>query len=138
MFSTFAPTLEKLAWQCGADPAKLAATVQRRNAELKATSPDASTTDDVFTIERGPFYAMGPVSCFVRGTEGGMSVNTKLQILRADGTPIEGLFGAGLFGQGGTVLEGHGQHLSWAFTSGRLAGRHAAYEANTPAITISS
>ncbi len=29
------------------------------------------------------------------------------------------------FGQGGLLLKGHGHHLGWAFTSGRLAGRYA-------------
>jgi hypothetical protein len=27
------------------------------------------------------------------------------------------------------LLEGHGHHLGWAFTSGRLAGRNAAHDA---------
>jgi len=29
------------------------------------------------------------------------------------------------------MLEGHGHHLGWAFTSGRMAGRNAAYLALT-------
>ena len=41
--------------------------------------------------------------------------------------PIPGLFAAGFIGMGGMLLEGHGHHIGWAFTSGRLAGRHAAY-----------
>jgi fumarate reductase flavoprotein subunit len=89
-------------------------------------------------IEAAPFYALGPVSCFVRGTEGGLAVNERLQILDANHEPIEGVFGAGLFGQGGVMLEGHGQHLSWAFTSGRLAGRNAAYLANSTGVADSA
>ena len=38
------------------------------------------------------------------------------------------LYAAGSAGQGGVLLEGHGHHLGWAFTSGRLAGAHAARE----------
>jgi hypothetical protein len=32
---------------------------------------------------------------------------------------------------GGALLEGHGHHLGWAFTSGRLAGREAAFNVVT-------
>jgi hypothetical protein len=28
------------------------------------------------------------------------------------------------------LLEGHGHHLGWAFISGRIAGRNAAYQAS--------
>jgi succinate dehydrogenase/fumarate reductase flavoprotein subunit len=45
---------------------------------------------------------------------------------------IPGLFAAGSAGQGGLLLEGHGHHLGWAFTSGRLAGRHAAFAEPAP------
>jgi hypothetical protein len=34
----------------------------------------------------------------------------------------------------GQLLEGHGHHLGWAFTSGRIAGRAAACRALTPAL----
>jgi FAD binding domain len=57
---------------------------------------------------------------------GGLRVNERLQVLSKAGEPIEGLYAAGSVGQGGVLLEGHGHHLGWAFTSGRLAGRHAA------------
>jgi predicted oxidoreductase len=53
-------------------------------------------------------------------------VNEHLQVLTADGKPIPGLFAAGSNGQGGLLLKGHGHHLGWAFTSGRIAGRNAA------------
>ena len=42
-----------------------------------------------------------------------------------------GLFAAGATGQGGLLLKGHGHHLAWAFTSGRRAGRSAAFEVTT-------
>jgi predicted oxidoreductase len=54
-------------------------------------------------------------------------VNERLEVLGAEGHPIPGLFAAGSTGQGGLLLKGHGHHLGWAFTSGRLAGRHAAH-----------
>jgi predicted oxidoreductase len=52
-------------------------------------------------------------------------VNTNHQVIRGDGTVIPGLYAVGSAGQGGLLLEGHGHHLGWAFTSGRLAARHA-------------
>lgn len=73
-----------------------------------------------------PFYALGPVKSYVVFTDGGLAVNNELQVLRADGSVIEGLYAAGSAGQGGLLLEGHGHHLGWAFVSGRVAGRRAA------------
>lgn len=115
-----APTLETLAIKLSADPAKLAKAVADQNAVAKAKG------GDMLTIEQGPFYAMGPVSCFVPGTEAGLAVDEQFRILGKDGKPIPGLFGAGILAQGGVMLEGHGHHLGWAFTSGRLAGIQAA------------
>lgn len=73
-----------------------------------------------------PFYALGPVKSYVVFTDGGLAVNNDLQVLRADGSVIEGLYAGGSAGQGGLLLEGHGHHLGWAFVSGRIAGRKAA------------
>jgi predicted oxidoreductase len=60
-------------------------------------------------------------------------VNDRLQVLRQDGSAIDGLYAAGSAGQGGLLLEGHGHHLGWAFISGRIAGRNAAFD--TPLTT---
>ena len=125
-----APTLEGLARSIGADPQTLAFTVHERNAQLATNS-----TLGTLSIAVAPFYALGPVSCYVRGTEGGLAVDERFRLLGSNGAPLEGVFGAGLFGQGGTLLEGHGHHLGWAFTSGRLAGRNAAHLATSPTVT---
>jgi predicted oxidoreductase len=55
-------------------------------------------------------------------------VSERLEVLRGDGSPIRGLYAAGSTGQGGLLLEGHGHHLGWAFISGRIAGRNAAFD----------
>jgi len=47
-------------------------------------------------------------------------------VLGENDVPIDGLWAAVSTGQGGLLLEGHGHHLGWGFTSGRIAGRHAA------------
>ena len=61
-------------------------------------------------------------------TDGGLKVTERLEVVRADGAIIRGLYAAGSTGQGGLLLEGHGHHLGWAFISGRIAGRNAAFE----------
>ena len=57
------------------------------------------------------------------------ALNETLQVLDAKDQPIPGLYAAGSAGQGGLLLKGHGHHLIWAFTSGRLAGRYASRDA---------
>ena len=71
--------------------------------------------------------ALGPVRSVFVHNEGGLAVSDRLEVLGRDDRPIPGLFAAGATGQGGLLLKGHGHHLAWAFASGRLAGRHAAF-----------
>jgi fumarate reductase flavoprotein subunit len=75
-----------------------------------------------------PFYALGPVRSVFVHNEGGLAVDRHHRVLGPDDRPIPGLYAAGSTGQGGLLLKGHGHHLAWAFTSGRLAGRHAAFQ----------
>jgi succinate dehydrogenase/fumarate reductase flavoprotein subunit len=75
-----------------------------------------------------PFFALGPAKSWIVFTEGGLKVDARLRVLDRNNNPIKGLYAAGSVGQGGLLLEGHGHHLAWAFTSGRLAGRNAAFE----------
>ena len=126
-----APSIEALARKIGADPLTLVQTISKRNASLAPDMSEGGTASGTLSIEVGPFYAMGPVSCFAMGTDGGLAINEQFQILGENEQPIPGLFGAGTVGLGGLMAEGHGHHLGWAFTSGRLAGRNAAYLANT-------
>lgn len=77
-------------------------------------------------LDTPPYYALGPARSWVAFTEGGLRVDRKLRVLDEGGQPIAGLYAAGSCGQGGVLLEGHGHHLAWTFTSGRLAGAHAA------------
>lgn len=77
-------------------------------------------------LGKGPYYALGPVKSWIILTDGGLTVNRSHQVIRGDGSVVPGLYAVGSTGQGGLLLEGHGHHLAWAFTSGRLAGRHAA------------
>jgi len=114
-----ADTIEALAVSLDVAPVNLAATIRDYNAAGRGTRPP---------LANGPFYALGPVKSYVVFTDGGLKVNERLAVLREDGTVIRGLYAAGSAGQGGLVLEGHGHHLGWAFISGRIAGRHAAFD----------
>lgn len=110
----------ELATKIGADPSALAAAIKERNEALKAGG-DFSVFGD------SPLYALGPVRSYVNLTDGGLAIDEQFRVLDRDGSPVPHLFAAGSAGQGGVMLAGHGHHLGWAFTSGRLAGRNAAF-----------
>jgi succinate dehydrogenase/fumarate reductase flavoprotein subunit len=115
-----ADTLAELAAKTGMDPRKLEESVAAYNAT------DAG--GDRRPLASPPYYALGPVRAYIMTTDGGLAVNERLQVLGENDAPVPGLYAAGSTGQGGLLLEGHGHHLGWGFTSGRLAGRHAAAE----------
>lgn len=116
---TEAPTLEGLATALGLPPQALAAAVQQGNERKRAQGRPE--------LGQGPWFALGPLQAFLIQTNGGLAVNRELAVLDGADQPIPGLFAAGNAGQGGLALFGHGHHLGWAFTSGRLAGRAAAH-----------
>lgn len=115
-----AQTLEDLASKIGVPSAELARTVSDYNQKRPTGAQPIGTP---------PFYALGPAKSWIVLTDGGAKVNERLQVLDQHGRAIAGLYASGSTGQGGVLLEGHGHHLGWAFTSGRLAGRFAAMEA---------
>jgi succinate dehydrogenase/fumarate reductase flavoprotein subunit len=118
-----ARTWQELAQATGLPAGALVRTIAAYNAECAARGRPA--------LRRPPFFALGPAKSWIVFTEGGLRVNEKLQVLGTGGAPIAGLYAAGSAGQGGLLLEGHGHHLAWAFTSGCLAGRYAAEEAGS-------
>jgi fumarate reductase flavoprotein subunit len=113
-----ASTLEALAARIGVPHEALAASVAAHNAALGEGTR--------LPIAQGPFHALGPAKSWIVFSEGGLRIDTEFRVLDRAGQIIRGLFAAGSAGQGGVLLEGHGHHLAWAFTSGRLAGRNAA------------
>ena len=118
-----ADTLDALASQLNVPAAALQASVASSAAE-RNNQPGAPAA-----LAKGPFYALGPAISWIVFSEGGLKIDTQFRVLNKDNAPIEGLYAAGSAGQGGVLLEGHGHHLAWAFTSGRLAGRKAAIAA---------
>ena len=118
-------TLEELAGLLDIPADKLIETVSRYNAWQKAGRDDdfgRSATAMPVALETPPFYAVC-VEPAIHHTMGGLSVNTETQVLRADGTPIEGLFAAGeVTGglHGANRLGGNG--VADIVVNGRLAG----------------
>ena len=117
-------TLSELAASIGVPPQALQATVREYNATGRSGSGTSRPA-----IDSGPYYALGPVRNWVVLTDGGVAVTTDHEVTTGEGAVIPGLYAAGSTGQGGLLLEGHGHHLGWAFTSGRRAGRNAALHA---------
>ena len=113
-----ADSLSELATQTGMDPIKLEASVSEYNSTNARGERRPCVTP--------PFIALGPVQAYIMTSDGGLAVSENLQVLGENDRPIPGLYAAGSTGQGGLLLEGHGHHLGWGFTSGRIAGRHAA------------
>ncbi|WP_417584222.1 FAD-dependent oxidoreductase [Pelagibacterium sp.] len=122
-----AKTIGELAGKIGVERSVLEETVNDFNASLPIGD------DQRKPMTEGPFVAMGPVRFFLNFSDSGIAVDTQMRVLGADDMPVQGLFAAGFTGMGGVLLEGHGHHIAWAFTSGRFAGRHAANTVTTPA-----
>jgi fumarate reductase flavoprotein subunit len=74
----------------------------------------------------GPWVLLGPVKAYFTTTEGGAQVNESLQVLDRHGETIPGCYAVGQNGLAGQVLWGHGLHIAWAITSGRLVGHSLA------------
>ena len=118
-------TIEELASRVGIPADKLAESISRYNAQQKAGLDEdfgRSATEMVRPLETSPYYAVC-VTPAIHHTMGGLSVNTETQVLRADGTPIPGLYAAGeVTGglHGANRLGGNG--VADIVVNGRLAG----------------
>ncbi len=66
---------------------------------------------------------LGPVKAYFTTTEGGAAIDRSLRVLDENDQPIPGLYAVGQNGLGGQILWGHGLHIAWAITSGRLVGQ---------------
>ena len=69
---------------------------------------------------------LGPVKAYFTTTEGGAAINQEFSVLDKAGEPIRNLYAVGQNGLGGQILWGHGLHIAWAITSGRLCGQYLA------------
>jgi 3-oxosteroid 1-dehydrogenase len=137
-------SFEALAAECGMDPGTLRASIERFNGfarqgrdedfgrgrsaydqwlgdALHAPSPSLGP------LEQAPFYALqvfpGDVSSF-----GGLLTDAQARVLRADGTPIPGLYATGTATASvmGRVEAGGGGSIGPTFTWAYIAAQHAA------------
>jgi fumarate reductase flavoprotein subunit len=79
-------------------------------------------------LTEGPWVLLGPAKAYITTTEGGVVINKRFQAIDLEGNPIPGLYAIGQNGLGGQILWGHGLHIAWAMTSGRLVGKQLAKE----------
>ena len=118
-------TIEELASMVNISAAALAATVHRYNEQQQTGHDDdfgRSATEMPISLATPPYYAVS-VAPAIHHTMGGLSVNAQTQVLRADGTPIPGLYAAGeVTGglHGANRLGGNG--VADIVVNGRLAG----------------
>lgn len=83
-------------------------------------------TEERPRLEGQRWVLLGPAKAYFTTTEGGVAIDQQFRALDADDRPIPGLYAIGQNGLGGQVLWGHGLHIAWAMTSGRLLGRQLA------------
>jgi 3-oxosteroid 1-dehydrogenase len=140
-----AHTIEDLARLIGVDPGTLRATVDRWNGFVdKGADEDFQRGDrdydqflgDPFEhgrlrtigrIDKAPFFAIDVVPGDV-STYGGVVTDAHSRVLRADGTPIEGLYATGVSTASpmGRVYPGAGASVGPSMTFGWIAAKHAA------------
>jgi hypothetical protein len=129
---TQANTIEELADKLGVDRKALVETVKKYNEGCEKGIDQFFKSKDFLTpITKAPFYASRG-SLGTDGAFGGVRVNPEMQAYKADRTNlVEGLYVTGDFATGRHVNV-HGvkwqvlNDLSWAFSSGFLAGTNAA------------
>ena len=124
-------TWEELAKAMGVPAKNLAETMNAYNraAETGHDSLFNKPKEHTLPFLKAPFYAVRVIPQ-TGGTIGGVKVNDKFQVLRADGSVIKGLYA------GGEVTNRpfynrvytSGSGLGIAYTSGRIAGTNAAKE----------
>lgn len=123
------PTLEAVCRRRGLPTDAVQRSVDEFNRYVSGETTDpCGRTGDEHPLAGKRWVLLGPAKAYFTITEGGAAVNERLQVLDQSDSPIEGLYAAGQVGLGGQILWGHGLHIGWALTSGRLAGRYAAEE----------
>jgi len=138
-----AATIEELATQIGVDPAALRGTVDRYNGMAAGGHDDDFNRGDsaydryygdptlpnpvLDALDQGPFYAL-QMRVGDLGTKGGLVYNEHAQVLRADGSVIDGLYATGNTSAAvmGNEYAGPGATIGPAMTFGYVAVNHLA------------
>ena len=118
-----ADTLDELAEKTGMDAEGLKAAVEKWNTECVAQQQDTEfgRTQFFLPVAQGPFYAL-KTTFFASVCHGGLAKNENAQPIRADGTPIEGLYTSG---EVTATTNSNGYTISAAVTWGRIAAENA-------------
>ena len=111
-------SLGRIAGRRGIPPRSLEATVDACNRERQESGGR--------TLRGSRWVLLGPAKAYFTTTEGGAAIDEHMQVLNVNGDPIPGLYAVGQNGLGGQILWGHGLHIAWAITSGRLVGQELA------------
>jgi fumarate reductase flavoprotein subunit len=118
-----ADSLEQLAAARHLPADALSATVDQFNRFAQGEIADPlGRQQRVPPLVQAQWVLLGPAKAYFTTTEGGAAINAQLQVLDQRGQLIPGLYAVGQNGLGGQVLWGHGLHIAWALTSGRLVG----------------
>lgn len=124
----------EIATWIGADPQILAATVGEYNGYCDAGRDALWAKDSEYLVplRTAPFYALRFRPLMI-DTSGPLRVDDQLRVLDPQARPIPGLFAAGSVVSGwiGSDEYRFGTPLSWAISSGRIAGAAAAVTAVT-------
>ena len=122
----------EIAGWIGADPQVLAATVREYNGYCDAGRDAlwAKNPEYLVPLRKAPFYALRFRPLMI-DTAGPLRVDTQLRVLDPQARPIPGLFAAGSVVSGWIGSDEYlfGTPLSWAISSGRIAGAAAAVTA---------
>lgn len=85
-----------------------------------------SASETIATFQGSKWVLLGPLKAWFTTTEGGAAINEQFEVLDDEQAVIPGLYAIGQNGLGGQILWGHGLHIAWAMTSGRLVAEHLA------------
>ena len=122
-----ADSIEELAGILGADPAVVAASLERWNSAVESgNDPDHKRPGgSLFPVKNPPFY-VGELWPVVNNTQGGPAHDADQRVLNTFGEPIPRLYEAGELGSiWGFLYLGAG-NLAECFVTGQVAGSHAA------------
>ncbi len=120
-------SLASVAARRGLPAGALSETVEAFNRYAAGSEPDPhGRTGGTRPLNGDRWALLGPAKAYFTTTEGGAAIDHQMRVLDESDEPIAGLYAAGQIGLGGMVLWGHGLHIGWALTSGRLAGKLAA------------
>ncbi len=119
-----APSLEDVARARRLPADALRTTVDEFNRSVRGESSDPFGRPRIsHELAGNRWMLLGPVKAYFTTTEGGAAIDEQFRVLDPSGQPIAGLYAVGQIGLGGQILWGHGLHIAWAMTSGRLVGQ---------------